>query len=140
VQLGTDLIIVKHDEAEVCIQGRVPRNVREGRQRDCASAGDLRPGTRLFDKPSPDTRPLVLRLDTYLLDVRVPIDLVDEHVSDRGVVLIDRNPAATGVRVPHERLNRGRFVIGDVVQTNPTELFASATLDNTQRRGIVRTS
>ena len=125
----TDLVILQYREAEVCVQRRV--NVREGRQRDCGSAGVLRPGSCLIDETSADAHSLVLGFDAHLLDVCVPVDIIDQQKSDRPVIVIERDPTTTGVRVPDECLDRPRFVIGNVV--DPTERFASTTLDLTQR-------
>jgi len=125
----TDLIIPEYREAEVCVQRRV--NVCERRQRDCGSAGVLRPGAYLIDEASADAHSLVFGFDAHLFDVRVPVDIIDEQISDRLGIVVERDPTTTGIRVPDECLGRRRFVIGDVVE--PTELFASAMLDLTQR-------
>jgi hypothetical protein len=125
----TGLIILQYREAEVCVQRRV--NVREGRQRDCGSAGVLRPGSCLIDESSADAHSLVFGFDAHLFDVCVPVDIIDVQISDRLLIVIEREPTTTGVRVPDECLDRRRFVIGNLV--DPTELFASATLDLTQR-------
>lgn len=96
----TDLMILQYRETEVRVHRRV--NVCEGRQRDCGSAGVLRPGSCLIDETSPYAHSLMFRFDAHLFDVRVPIDIVDEQRSDRLVIVIDRDPTPTGVRVQDE--------------------------------------
>jgi len=63
---------------------------------------------------------LVFGFDAHLFDVCVPVDIIDQQISDRLVIVIARDPTTTGIRVPDECLDRRRS-------------FASATLDLTQR-------
>jgi hypothetical protein len=119
-KLWTDLIILQYGEAEVCVQRRV--NVGERRQRDCGSAGVLRPGSYLIDETSADAHSLVSGFDAHLFDVCVPVDIIDEQISDRLVIVVERDPTTTGVRVPDECLGRRRFVIGDVVDPTVSAL------------------
>jgi hypothetical protein len=83
---------------------------------------------------------LVFRLDADLFDVREPVDLIDEQVANRSVILIDRNPAAPGVHILDELFDRPWFIVGNVVQSDAAELLTGAAFDHTKGRGFFGTS
>jgi len=124
-QFWTDLTILHHGEAEVCVHRRV--HLCKGRQGDSRSAVVLRPGSRLLDETAPHAHSLVFGLDAHLFDVCVSVNVVDEQKADRPVTAIAGDQTTTVVRVCHEYFDRSRFVIGDVVRER--EPSPSATLD-----------
>jgi len=68
----------------------------------------------VLDQRPTHANTLVIWFDARLLDVRVPVDNIDEHVADRETHVVDGDPAPPGARVTGQAFHRGRLVIGDV--------------------------
>ncbi len=82
---------------------------------------------------------MVLGVDAHLFDVRVPIEIVDQQVSDGSVIGADCDPAAPEVRVSDEVLDGVRFVVSDVIQADAPEPLPGAALDLAQPRCLFGT-
>ena len=137
MQFRANLGVGKHHEAEVRIEGAIPRNVGEGRQSHGGSSCVLRPGSNAFDECAPNTDALVRGIDADLLDVSAAVDLIYKHVADGTVSFIDRDPATSGHRVPREVFGGSGLFVGDVIETDFSEAFPGAALDQAQHHRII---
>src|SRR5204862_8234951 len=113
-KLRSKLVLAEYAKTKVLVERRVPRNVREGGERDGRQATLRRPNADAFKQRSTDAGSLMLRPDADLLDVSAPTDGVDEYVSDGHIHLVDGDPGPPGLRVAGERLHRGGLVVRDL--------------------------
>ena len=74
-----------------------------------------------------------------MLDVRVAVDVVDDHVADRLVGVVHGHPAASGVCVLGQGFDRIGVVRGDVSQADLAEPKAREPLDLPECRSVVGT-
>jgi hypothetical protein len=138
-KLGTDLVISKHAEAEVLVQRPIPRNLGERRQRERSPAGLDSPDSDPLEQGRADPHPLIIWTDAHLLDVGVPIDLVDKDVADGSIGAVYRDPAPPQVRIEGQFLDRRRLMIRDGVQTDLAEPLSRQALDLLKCRTILAT-
>jgi hypothetical protein len=133
-KLGTDLVIGENSETEVAIEGRVPWDVGERRERDSRQTTVCRPGADALEERSAYASALVIRPDAHLLDVRAPVNDIDEQVSDRQIHVVDGDPRPSVFRVVSERLHGGRLVVRHLGKTDVAKPDASKAFDLSKHR------
>src|SRR4029453_16475299 len=98
-QPGTDFAFDEVSEPQVSIQGRVPGDVSERRERDARQPRVRPPDAHPLDKRPADADALMIGPNTDLLDVRTPVYDVREHIPDGRICGIGGHPKAAGRRL-----------------------------------------
>ena len=136
-QLRPELVVGEHHEPEVSVQGGVPRDLGERGEGDRGPTLPDRLDADGLDERAPDADALVDGLDAQLLDVHAAVDLVDEHVADRLVLVVDRDPAPTLRSMAREVGDGVGLVVGDCVESDVAEPRPRPALDLLEDTGVV---
>ena len=123
-------------EAETGVVGRVPRHVRERGEREPRQPSAFRPLADVVDERPADATPRMSRVDGHLLDVRVPVDLVGQHVRHRRVA---QHPRPARPLVGGQCLDRRRLVVRDRRHADIAERLARRAFDVAENRQVGRT-
>jgi hypothetical protein len=134
---GSELVLGQAPEAEVLVQGAVPRDVGEGGEGHGAQAPAGSPRLHRAEQAAAEPLALVVGQHGELLDVRAPVDHVHDDVAGGGAVGVEGDPAPPGRRVRLEALGGGRLVRGDLGQAHVGEPPAGLPLDLAEALGVL---
>jgi len=129
-------MLTEVSEAEVPIEGCVPRDLGERGERDGRQARVRRPGADALEKRPADASTLMIRPNGHLLDVRASVDHVDEHVADRHIAAVDGDPRPPARREAGKRLQAGRLVVGHLGQADVAKPLTGAAFDLSKHRAV----
>src|SRR5579864_3826744 len=134
---GAKLALGEYSEADVLVEGPVPRDMAERGQRQPCHAARARPGPYLLDQCPANPPALVFRCDAQLLNVGRFVDLVHQHVADRFIVRSDSDPGPAAFHIASQLLGGGWLLVSDMVKPVLPKALARGPLDLAQYRKVV---
>ena len=91
----------------------------------------------MVDEEPTDTTALVLRMHADLLDVHGAVDVIDQHVADGSIRLVDGHPRPTSSRCVEQLRRAGRLVVGDLGHADVAEPLPRRHFDAAHRVDVV---
>jgi hypothetical protein len=137
-ELRSDLGVDHRREAVLGVERSIPRDVPVGGERDGGVALHLGPPADVFDQGGAESLPTVLGDDAQLFEVGVPVDGIDDRITDGDVVGIGHQPDLLGPQVFGQRRDALGLVGGDIRQPDVGEHGARPPLDITEQLELVR--
>jgi hypothetical protein len=80
----------------------------------------------------------VVGVDADLLDVRGPVDDIEQEIAERPIPGVDRDKCPAVLAVRRKLLDRTGIVVGDGVHAEGTERLARSAFDLDEQRKLVR--
>lgn len=132
-KFGIKFLFRQGDEPEMLIQRAIPGDVREGGERDRRTSGFDRPQSYGFEQFPTETLALLLRKNADLHNVSIPIDGIDNDVSNWLIDFVNGHPTAPIDSVSIQLLLRHGFRVCYRSHSDRPERLSGHPLDLSER-------
>lgn len=123
-QTGAEFVVGQDPKAEMLVEGPVPGNMAKRGEGQCCHVLAGCPLGGLLDQRPSESSALVVRGHADLLDMGGPVDRIYQYVAHRCAFGVRRHPYSPPSGVVRQRLDGGRFVVGNLVESELPEALA----------------